>query len=145
MTRVTRIKRIVDLASSAKRGASERLAGSRRSRDESREKLSQFERYRDEYLLRLRAGATTMSAAQARELRGFIAQVESAIKALEVQSSKAEQQYRRDVATWNQESRRTRALGDVLERAQCDHRQAEEHRSQRESDERTPPVRDDRY
>ena len=136
MTRSERLQRIVTLADSAKRNASQRLAGSRRTRDDERERLIQFEQYREDYLSTLAAGGKTMSAAHARELRQFIAQVEQAIKALRAQLASAEQQYCDDVAGWNSESQRTRALSDVLKRARRKEAQVEENEVQREIDDR---------
>ena len=136
MTRSERLQRIVTLADSAKRTASQRLAGSRRTRDDERERLVQFEQYRDDYLTTLAAGGKTMSAAQARELRQFIVQVEQAIRALRAQLANAEQQYCDDVAGWNSESQRTSALCDVLKRARRKDAQVEENEAQREIDDR---------
>lgn len=136
MTRGERLQRIVTLADSAKRNASQRLAGSRRTRDDERERLVQFEQYRDDYQSTLAAGGETMSAAQARELRQFIAQVEQAITSLRAQLANAQRQYCDDVAGWNTESQRTRALSDVLKRVRRKDAQVEENEAQREIDDR---------
>lgn len=117
MSRSKRIKRIVDLADTATRSASQRLVGSRRVRDEHRDRLEQFVRYREEYVSHLAAGGAAMSASRARELRQFIGQIESAITALESQAQTAERQFSDDQVCWSRESNRTRALSQVHERA----------------------------
>jgi flagellar export protein FliJ len=136
MTRSERIKRIVNLADTAKRSASQQLAASRRARDDNNEKLLQFQRYRDEYVAALNAPGASMSAARARELRQFIAQVEQVITALESVSVRSASEYLAAVTKWNEESRRARALGEVHERACRNEAHDLEAVEQREVDER---------
>lgn len=143
MTRVKRLQRIVSLADTATRNASQQLGGSRRQHDETVVKLAQFERYREEYERALLGAGTCMSAARAREMRQFIAQIDVAIDALQVQASRAEQQLEADRMTWTKQSQRTRALADVRDRAaQADARRAAQS-AQTESDDRPRAGVDD--
>lgn len=111
MTRTRRLKRIVDLADLSKHTASQRLLDSRRKHDGNLERLAEFRRYRGEYTETFHKGATAMSAAEARELRNFISQLDRSIKLLEEHVEHSDQERQSDQETWRDESRRSARVG----------------------------------
>lgn len=137
MRRSQRLQRILKLADTAREQASMRVADSRRARDEGQDKLTQFEAYRREYQNQLSVSNSTLSSVQIRELRRFIAQIDSAISVLQQQSSRSEAQYRADISHWQAESRRTQTLTDMMNRARDEDRTSIERTSQHEIDERS--------
>jgi len=136
MTRAKRIQRIVALADVARREASQHLARSRKVHDENVARLEQFRLYHAEYAKALRTGGSGMSAAAARELRGFLTQIERTIAALEQQLRLSAEQCNEDIRTWQSATRRSGALGDVLVSATNAAAQLDEGRLQREIDDR---------
>ena len=136
MTRTKRIQRIVALADVSRREASQHLARSRKAHDENVARLEQFRLYHAEYAKALGTGGSGMSAAAARELRGFLAQIERTIVALDQQLRLSAEQCNADIRTWQSAARRSGALGEILDTAISAAAQLDEGRLQREIDDR---------
>ena len=141
MTRTRRLKRIVNLAGLSEQTASQRLSDSRRKHDGNLERLAEFRRYRREYAETLSKGAAVMSAAAARELRNFISQLDRSIKLLEEHVERSDQECQTDQQTWRDESRRSQALTNVLDRSQRADGLRQERADQRELDDREAAKR----
>lgn len=136
MSRARRMQRIVALADAATRRASMQLANSRRALEQNQQQLEQFRGYQREYMASMHTAGTSISAAEARELRRFVAQLEQTISALQTRAERAETQHRQDVARWHKEHRRADALNRILTREQRAELHVEQAREQREADDR---------
>ncbi len=136
MTRSKRIERIVALADAARRQASQQLAQSQRQHEESRARLAQFENYQREYTNALNQGTGAVSAANLREARRFIEQIDRTIDALDQQSRECAARREQDVLRWQREARRVDALSGVLQDARRREGRDEAGREQREQDDR---------
>jgi len=144
MTRTKRIQRIVALAEVSRREASQHLARSRQVHDENVARLEQFRLYHAEYAKALGTSGGGMSAAAARELRGFLVQIERTIAALDLQLQRSAEQCSEDIRQWQLATRRSGALGEILDTATSAAAQLDEGRLQREIDDRgVRRVRDD--
>ena len=141
MTRTGRLKRITELADLSEQTASQRLSVSRKKHDGNLERLAEFRRYRREYGETLVKGAAVMSAAAARDLRNFISQLDRSIETLEEHVKRSDQECAADQKTWRDESRRSRALADVLDRSKRQDGRQYERAVQREADDREATKR----
>ena len=141
MTRTGRLKRITELADLSEQTASQRLSVSRKKHDGNLERLAEFRRYRREYGETLVKGAAVMSAAAARDLRNFISQLDRSIETLEEHVKRSDQECAADQETWRDESRRSRALADVLDRSKRQDGRQYERAVQREADDREATKR----
>ena len=141
MTRTGRLKRITKLADLSEQTASQRLSMSRKKHDGNLKRLAEFRRYRREYGETLVKGAAVMSAATARDLRNFISQLDRSIETLEEHVKHSDQECAADQETWRDESRRSRALADVLDRSKRQDGRQYERAVQREVDDREATKR----
>jgi len=132
------MQRIVALAETRKRAASQGLAAASQRHGANLAKLAEFRRYLDEYRGALTNPGTAMSASAARELREFMGQIERTISALEGLSQRSGAEHARELAVWKREAQRLNALGEVLERVRADEVTVAEQRAQRELDDRAP-------
>jgi flagellar export protein FliJ len=142
MTRTERLRRIVVLNDVKKTVASQKLAASRSRHGANLEKLEDFRRYRAEYLKLLQNPGATMSAAEARDIRRFMAQLERTIESLEALVKRSTRECAEDLAAWTRESARARALVEILDRCVRHDDRTREQRLQREIDDRGRPAGD---
>jgi flagellar FliJ protein len=100
--------------------------------------LDDLLRYRDEYLARFREDdPMLMSARKALELRGFLAQLDQAIQAQQLQVNQSQQLLGRQQQNWQQARNKEQALDALMDRYRADEQQRQLRQEQRENDEHT--------
>jgi flagellar FliJ protein len=137
MLRSERLEPVFDIATSHERRAAQAFGAAAERLQEAEKKLAELERYAIEYRAALHARtAGGIDAPQLRAFQGFIAKLGDAIS----QQGSLVERARDDCALlrerWLEASRRTRAVGKVIEHAGNAERRAFERREQNDNDER---------
>jgi flagellar FliJ protein len=100
--------------------------------------LDDLMQYREEYLSRFRQGdPMQMSAKKALDLRGFLAQLDQAIHAQQMQVNQSRQVLDRQQQNWLQARNKEQALDSLMARYRADEDVKQQRREQRENDEHT--------
>jgi flagellar protein FliJ len=137
MLRSERLEPVLDIASSNERCAVEALAGGEARVIEAEQKLAELERYAQEYRSALHAKTQAgIDATQLRAFHAFISRLGDAVAQQGAILVRAREERDRLRQHWIETSRRTQAVGKVIEHACVEERRIVERREQHENDER---------
>lgn len=137
MLRSERLEPVFDIAANHERTAAQAFAAAGERLQQAEAKLAELERYAVEYRAALHARtAGGIDATQLRAFHGFIAKLAEAIgqQCALVERARGERAMLRE--SWLEASRRTQAVGKVIEHATTEERRAVERREQHDNDER---------
>ena len=137
MLRSERLEPVFDIATNHERCAAQAFGAAAARLQEAEKKLAELERYAVEYRAALHARTTGgIDVTQLRAFHGFIAKLGDAVS----QQGAIVDRAREDCALlrqrWLDASRRTQAVGKVIEHASTEERRVVERREQNDSDER---------
>ena len=137
MLRSERLEPVLDIATSHERRAAQGFGAAAERLQEAEKKLAELERYAVEYRTALRARTVGgIDATQLRAFHGFIAKLGEAISQQRSAVGRARDECALLRERWLEASRRTRAVGKVIEHAGTEERRAFERREQHDNDER---------
>jgi len=137
MLRSERLEPVLDIATSNERQAALAFAAAAQRVQEAEQKLADLERYAVEYRAALQARtAKGIDATQLRAFHGFIAKLGEAIAQQGTVVEGARDEHARLRQRWVEASRRSQAVGKVIEHATTQERRSVERREQHDNDER---------
>lgn len=137
MLRSERLEPVLDIAANNERQAALAFAAAGERVQEAEKKLADLERYAVEYRAALQARTTKgIDATQLRAFHGFIARLGDAIGQQGALVERARDEHALLRERWLEASRRTQAVGKVIEHATTEERRVFERREQHDNDER---------
>ena len=137
MLRSERLEPVFDIATNREQHAAQAFGAAAERLQEAEKKLAELERYAVEYRAALHARtAGGIDVTQLRAFHGFIAKLGDAIHQQGAIVERARDDYALLRERWLEASRRTRAVGKVIEHAGTEERRAFERREQNDNDER---------
>ena len=135
MTRSDRMKPVVEVAESRERKAARRFAEQQRLVEVERQRLSDLQRFRTEYLRGMQEqGAVGLTAARLRQWQQFMNGLDRAIEQQRQQIQAAESQLEERRQQWFQARGKHQALGKVVERYRAEEERAQAKQEQKETD-----------
>jgi flagellar FliJ protein len=138
MSRSRKLDPVIDMARKATETELGKLGETNALLQHAQSQLDDLLRYRDEYLARFREDdPMLMSARKALELRGFLAQLDQAIQAQQLQVNQSQQLLGRQQQNWQQARNKEQALDALMDRYRSDEQQRQLRQEQRENDEHT--------
>jgi flagellar FliJ protein len=138
MSRSRKLDPVIDMARRATEAELGKLGETNALLQQAQNQLDDLLRYRDEYLARFREDdPMLMSARKALELRGFLAQLDQAIQAQQLQVTQSQQLLGRQQQNWQQARNKEQALDALMDRYRADEQQRQLRQEQRENDEHT--------
>ena len=137
MKRSQKLNPVVDIAVRATEAALIKVGETNTLWTSDKQQLEDLQRYKMEYLARLRQGDhTIMNAQKVLELRGFLAQLDQAIHAQEQQVAASLEVLRHHQALWQQARSKEQAIQSLVGRYHQVELQSELKQEQQDSDER---------
>ncbi|MDX1250747.1 MAG: flagellar export protein FliJ [Gammaproteobacteria bacterium] len=141
MTKSQRLKPIIKLSDNRQQDAARAVVSSRRVLDERQSRLSDLNRYRDEYVSRLKnIGAAGISASQFHEYRVFLANLDLAITQQEKLVLMAGHDVEDKIRLWRQARGKAKALDTVSIKYRDEEQHLEDRREQLVSDDQAQRV-----
>lgn len=138
MSRTRKLDPVIEMARKATESELVKLGESNALLQQEQHQLDDLMRYRDEYLARFRRDdPMVMSAKKALELRGFLAQLDQAIHAQQLQVNHSQQLVDRQQNNWMQARNKEQALDSLMARYHADEQVKLQRREQRDNDEHT--------
>jgi flagellar FliJ protein len=138
MSRTRKLDPVIDMARKATESELIKLGEHNALLQREQNQLDDLMQYREEYLSRFRQGdPMQMSAKKALDLRGFLAQLDQAIQAQQVQVNQSRQVVERQQQNWFQARNKEQALDSLMARYRADEDVKQQRREQRENDEHT--------
>ncbi len=138
MSRTRKLDPVIDMARKATESELIKLGEHNALLQREQNQLDDLMQYRDEYLARFRQGdPMQMSAKKALDLRGFLAQLDQAIQAQQLQVNHSQQVVNRQQQNWLQARNKEQALDSLMARYRADEEVKQQRREQRENDEHT--------
>lgn len=136
--RSARLQPLVRLAESKEQEAARVLGVYQHRLQEEQTKLGQLTTYREEYAEQFqRAGYAGMSVARMQDYRMMLARLDQAIEEQRKAVVRAENAVEEKRQIWLQTRGRTQALGKATARYRAQEARADEHKEQKDSDERS--------
>ncbi len=137
MSRATRLQPVQNLAADAERRAALRVAGAERSQREAEGKLSDLERYVEDYQRQYTGRvAGGIGVTELRDYQAFLARLQEAIRQQRAIVSRTRQECDAERLRWQEAAKRNKALEHVADKWREDERRAADRREQNEIDER---------
>lgn len=138
MSRARKLDPVIEMARKTTESELVKLGKHNALLQHEQNQLEELQRYRDEYLARFRQGdAQQMSAKKALDLRSFLAQLDQAIHAQQLQVEQNRQAVEKQQQTWLQVRIKEQALDSLKARYHADEQLNAQRREQRENDEYT--------
>ena len=138
MSRTRKLDPVIDMARKATESELIKLGEHNALLQREQNQLDDLIQYREEYLSRFRQGdPMQMSAKKALDLRGFLAQLDQAIQAQQLQVNQSRQVVERQQQNWFQARNKEQALDSLMARYRADEDVKQQRREQRENDEHT--------
>lgn len=138
MSRSRKLDPVINMARQATETELGKLGETNALLQQAENQLDDLMRYRDEYLARFREGdPMLMSARKALDLRGFLAQLDQAIHAQQLQVNQSRELVNRQQQNWQQARNKEQALDSLMERYRTEEHHREQRHEQRENDEHT--------
>lgn len=138
MSRARKLDPVIEMARKATETELVKLGETNALLVQEQNQLDELMRYRDEYLARFRHDdPMVMSARKALELRGFLAQLDQAIHAQQLQVSQSQQRVNNQQNQWLEARNKEQALDSLMARYQADEQLKQQRREQRDNDEHT--------
>lgn len=138
MSRTRKLDPVMDMARKATESELIKLGEHNALLQREQNQLDDLMQYREEYLSRFRKGdPMQMSAKKALDLRGFLAQLDQAIQAQQVQVNQSRQVVERQQQNWLQARNKEQALDSLMARYRADENVKQQRHEQRENDEHT--------
>lgn len=138
MSRSRKLDPVIDMARKATESELGKLGQTNALLQQAENQLDDLLRYRDEYLARFREDdPMLMSARKALDLRGFLAQLDQAIHAQQLQVNQSRQLVDRQQQNWQQARNKEQALDSLMDRYRADEQRRQQRLEQRENDEHT--------
>lgn len=138
MSRTRKLDPVIDMARKATESELIKLGEHNALLQREQNQLDDLMQYREEYLSRFRQGdPMQMSAKKALDLRGFLAQLDQAIQAQQVQVNQSRQVVERQQENWLQARNKEQALDSLMARYRADENVKQQRHEQRENDEHT--------
>jgi len=138
MSRTRKLDPVIDMARKATESELIKLGEHNALLQREQNQLDDLIQYREEYLSRFRQGdPMQMSAKKALDLRGFLAQLDQAIQAQQLQVNQSRQVVDRQQQNWFQARNKEQALDSLMARYRADEDVKQQRREQRENDEHT--------
>jgi flagellar FliJ protein len=141
MSRTRKLAPVVDMVRKATESELARLGETNALLQREQYQLDDLIRYREEYLLRFRQDdPMVMTAKKALELRAFLAQLDQAIHAQQLQVNQSRSQVNKQQKIWLQARNKEQAMDSLMSRYQAQDVKLEQRREQRETDEHTNSI-----
>ncbi len=138
MSRTRKLDPVIDMARKTTESELIKLGEQNALLQREQNQLDDLMQYRDEYLARFRQGdPMQMSAKKALDLRGFLAQLDQAIQAQQLQVNQSQQVVNRQQQNWLQARNKEQALDSLMDRYRADEERKQQKREQRDNDEHT--------
>lgn len=138
MSRSRKLDPVIDMARKNTESELGKLGQTNALLQQAENQLDDLLRYRDEYLARFREDdPMLMSARKALELRGFLAQLDQAIHAQQLQVNQSRQLVGRQQQNWQQARNKEHALDSLMDRYRSEEQRRQQRLEQRENDEHT--------
>lgn len=141
MSRTRKLDPVIEMARKVTQSELVKLGESNALLQRDQNQLDDLIRYRDEYLAKFRRDdPMVMSAKKALELRGFLAQLDQAIHAQQLQVNQSRQQLNKQQQNWLQAKNKEQALDALMARYHADEQTRQQRREQHENDEHTTAM-----
>lgn len=141
MSRMRKLDPVIEMARKATESALVKLGETNALLQHEQTQLDDLMQYRDDYLARFRRDdPMVMSAKKALELRGFLAQLDQAIQAQQLQVNQSQQVVDRQQQFWLQARNKEQALDSLMSKYQAAEQHQQQRREQRDNDEHTTAV-----
>ncbi len=138
MSRSRKLNPVIDMARKATENELIRLGERNALLQQDQTQLEDLINYRQEYLNRFRQDdPTLMSAKKALELRAFLAQLDQAIQAQQVQVNQSQLKVQQQQKNWLEAKNKEQAIDTLRHRYTADEVQQQQRHEQRENDEHT--------
>ena len=130
MTRSQRIKTIVRLSENRERTAAREFAAAQKILKDYKDRLSQLQNYREEYLGYMKPDGQKQSIKSIRERQAFILQIDEGIRMLKEQIRIQERMNNHERDKWLSQKQQLDTMVNIFERFNCAERQILELREQ---------------
>jgi len=141
MSRMRKLDPVIEIARKRTESALFKLGESNALLQHEQNQLDDLMHYRDDYLARFRRDdPLVMSAKKALELRGFLAQLDQAIHAQQLQVNQSRQVVDRQQQNWIQARNKEQALDSLMAKYQANEQHQQQRREQRDNDEHTTAL-----
>ena len=138
MSRSRKLNPVIDVARKASETELIKLGETNALLQQDQNQLEDLVGYRQEYLNRFRQDdPTLMSAKKALDLRAFLAQLDQAIHAQQVQVSQSQTRVQHQQKNWLEAKNKEQAIDALMARYKVDELQQQQRHEQRENDEHT--------
>jgi flagellar FliJ protein len=132
---------VIDIARKRTESELVKLGQSNALLQHEQNQLDDLMQYRDDYLARFRRDdPLVMSAKKALELRGFLAQLDQAIHAQQLQVNQSQSLVDRQQQNWLQARNKEQALDSLMAKYQANEQHQQQRREQRDNDEHTTAI-----
>jgi flagellar FliJ protein len=132
---------VIDIARKRTESELVKLGQSNALLQHEQNQLDDLMQYRDDYLARFRRDdPLVMSAKKALELRGFLAQLDQAIHAQQLQVNQSRSLVDRQQQNWLQARNKEQALDSLMAKYQANEQHQQQRREQRDNDEHTTAI-----
>lgn len=141
MSRMRKLDPVIDIARKRTESELVKLGQSNALLQHEQNQLDDLMQYRDDYLARFRRDdPLVMSAKKALELRGFLAQLDQAIHAQQLQVNQSQSLVDRQQQNWLQARNKEQALDSLMAKYQANEQHQQQRREQRDNDEHTTAI-----
>lgn len=141
MSRMRKLDPVIEVARKSTESALVKLGETNALLQQEQNQLNDLMQYRDDYLARFRRDdPLVMSARKALELRGFLAQLDQAIHAQQLQVNQSQQLVNRQQQNWLQARNKEQALDSLMAKYQAAEQHQQQRREQRDNDEHTTAI-----
>lgn len=141
MSRVRKLDPVIEIARKRTESALVKLGESNALLQQEQNQLNDLMHYRDDYLAQFRRDdPLVMSAKKALELRGFLAQLDQAINAQQLQVNQSRSLVARQQQNWLQARNKEQALDTLMAKYQANEQHQQQRREQRDNDEHTTAI-----
>ena len=137
MKKSQRFSTLADLAKNKEQAAAIALGTSNRVHSENVKKLESLQQYREEYLKRFNShGQLGMDVSAMQSYKGFIEGLEQAIRDQQIRIIESEQQCQQSKRIWQHVHMKTEIMNTTVNRYKKQEQYDEDHREQKETDDR---------
>lgn len=141
MSRMRKLDPVIEVARKSTESELVKLGETNALLQRDQHQLDDLMQYRDDYLARFRReDPMVMSAKKALELRGFLAQLDQAIHAQQLQVNHSQQLVDRQQQNWLQARNKEQALDSLMAKYQAAEQRQQQKQEQRDNDEHTTSV-----
>lgn len=138
MSRSHKLNPVIEIARKATETELIKLGETNALLQQEQSQLDDLVGYRQEYLNRFRQDdPTRMSAKKALDLRAFLAQLDQAIHAQQIQVNQSQTQVQHQQNNWFEAKNKEQAIDTLMARYKADELQQQQRHEQRENDEHT--------